>query len=280
LIEADNQIEINSLVLVPFLNKKVEAIVVELKASSPHASKKILKKLSQGAIVTNSQLLLAQKISQEFFSDYSSAIFSFLPKFNRKDLLSIGSNKRVPKQRQINKPLILNADREYRLNYYIQNINKQKQNLIVFPKIEDIIEFEKTIKKIDPSIRILKWHSGVPPKTKSQVWNSTIGSEPSVILTTRHGLFLPFKNLASICIDDPTNFAFFEDQSPRYNVLAASKIVSKEYNSELIIGDSIPNPESFAWIKSKKTRSIDRPLNIEIKSTVEFEKIFSDSIFT
>lgn len=280
IISDKKNLEINSLVLVPFLNKKVEAIVVGFKPFSAHAKKEVIKKLSKGPIITSSQLTIAQKISWEFFSDYSSAIFSFLPKFNKKDLSTIGSKAKISKSKQIQKPLILNADREFRMNYYIQKINKQKQNLILLPKIEDIIELEKLIKKIDPSIRILKWHSGISPKTKAEAWNSIINSAPSVVIATRHGLFLPFKDLDSICIDDPTNFAYFEDQSPRYNALAASKIVSKEYNCELIMGDSIPSPETFAWIKSGKAKSMDRLSSVEIKSTVEFEKIFSDEQFT
>lgn len=267
------------LVEVPFRNKKVEAIVLEIQDSSPFAKKEILRALSLGPIITKSQLNIAKRISDEFLSDLPSAIFSFLPKLNKKDLKKIGSSSDPNSGQKVKKPIILTGDYEFRQDYYIQSISKARQNLFIFPEIGDLEKAKFKFLKLDPSLKIELWHSQISPAKKASIWNRLLNKENLIIISSRHGLFLPFINLDLVIIDDPSNFAYFEDQSPRYNAAAAARIVSTEYRSQLIIGDSLPSLESYAWIKSQKAVEVKRQNPIEVKETYELEKIFSDEEF-
>jgi primosomal protein N' len=279
IFDPELKIEINSLVLVPFLNKKVEAIVVGIKSSSSFAKKNLIKKISAGPIVTDKQLKISKLIAEEFFSDFSSCLFSFLPKLNKRDLVSLGGVAKISVSTKKRKPIMLTADSELRQNYYFQKIDKTKQNLIILPEIKDIANFKLLAKRLDPSIDISIWHSGIGSGKKAAVLKKLLAKEPTTIVSTRHGIFLPYTDLDLVIVDDPANFAYFEDQSPRYNAMRASKIVSQVYNAELIYGDSILSPETFAWIKSEKAIHVKINSNLKIKSTVAFSKIFSDENF-
>jgi len=268
-----------SLVEVPFMQKKVEAVVVDLVNSSVFAKRPVSRKLSMGPVITSAQHDIAGLIAKEFFSSMPSAIFSFLPELNKKDLKILGKKSSPRKLKKTQKPIILTADFEFRLNYYFGKLNKEKQNLIVLPKIEDLIQAEKILKKLDPSIKTLLWHSQLNSKQKAVAWQELITGKPAVVFATRHGLFLPFVKLNSISIDDPGNFAYFEDQEPKYNAQVASKIVSSVYGCPLIFGDSLPSLEAYAWIKSGKAIQIKQQNKLKIIRTLDLSNIFSDENF-
>jgi len=251
LIPEDMQLEKLCLVEVPFLNKKREAVVLEIRQSSRYAKKNIIRKLSYGAVFTSQQLLLAKKIAYEFLSDPSSALFSFLPTLNKSDLKKIGSLKRRSIH-QKRKPLVVISDWDYRVSYYLQSINKSQQNLIILPKISLIKKFSKQITTLDPSQKVYIWHSAISSREKSLIWQKLLSGENLTIVATRHGLFLPFTNLVLTIIDQPDDFSYFEDQAPRYNAKAAAKLANSIYLGQLIFGDTLISPEIYAWTSSGK----------------------------
>jgi len=268
-----------TLVEVPFSNKKVEAIVTELKTDSPYANKSIARILSKGPILTKTQFEIGKQISYEFFSFLPSAIFSFFPVLNKKDLQEIGSALSPRLRKKIQKPLLVNGDLEQRENFYLQKIDKASQNLIILPKIADLERMERKIKRINPSLKVQLWHSQIPARKKALLWQKIISAEPILVLSTRHGLFLPFIDLSTLILDDPSNFAYFEDQSPRYNAEAAARIVGKAYHANLIFGDNLPTLQGYAWLKSGKAELVSLKNSLEINTIGSLESVYGDDSF-
>jgi len=274
------KIQIYQLAEVPFGNKKIEAIVLEIKNFSKFASKEILRTLSGGSIITKKQLNIAQKIAFEFFSDISSAIFSFLPRLNKKDLSKISSQNSPKIRHRKTGVLIFSGELSLRLNFYIEKLNSSSQNLLIFPDANLLQHIKERILKINPLVKIEIWHSQISKKKKAKIWQDLISGESITIISTRHGLFLPFTDLELIALDDPNSFGYYEDQMPRYNALIAAKIVAKEYSCQLIYGDSLPSLETYAWARKKKATWINQQGKISIVLTAQFHNIFSNPDFS
>ena len=271
-------IEPLTLVEVPFLRKKVPAVVLRTKPSSTFAKKEISRRLSLGPVFTKKQLELSQLLANEFLSDQSSALFSFLPKLNIRDLKNMNAQT-ITRKSTKSKRIFIEAIFSERLQYYIQSIDKDKQNLIVYPEVEQAEIALKQIKKLDPSLKTFIWHSAISSKDKSLIWQALLNQDNCVIVSTRHGLFLPFTQIQNIFLDQPTSFGYFEDQDPRYNAYQASKLLQKIYNCNLYFGDSSPSAEIFAQVKNKKIEYISFKSQLKINNAPQLSLIFSSANF-
>ncbi len=276
--ESFSNLKTLDLVEVPFLRKKVQAVVLEIKQSSKYATKEIVRVLSSGPIFTHEQLALADAIAYEFLSDLPQTLFSFLPILNKGDLKKISSPGKASFQRS-QETYFIEGPKTDRLQYFIQTIDPRKQNLLLFPEVEAINEAKSKIKKLNPSIDVFIWHSSLSSKDKMIVWNKVSSGSNCLIISSRHGLFLPFRNLANIFIDRPSAFGYFEDQDPRYNAYKATRISSKIYKSNLLIGDSSPSSEVFVFIKQNKIKRIKLNSKIEIHRVPALKNIFSSNLF-
>jgi primosomal protein N' len=264
LIDPELSLNLLSLVEVPFGRSKTIGIVVGIVNSSPKATKSVIRKLTNNPILTKDQMTIAKLIAEEFVSSLSSTIFSFLPDLNIKDLKKVAPSTQ-PKKRLKSRYLFVAGSFWERLNYYISLDSHDSQSLIVIPEIAQIQKAQRIYNKISDK-KTFVWHSKVTSNEKLKILNLLLTGENITIFSTRHGLFLPFTKLENIFIDQPTNYAQFEDQEPYYNAYKSSRIVAKIYRSNLAIGDSMPDLVSFAAIKNKKLELVElsNKLNIQI----------------
>ena len=75
------------------------------------------------------------------------------------------------------------------------------QGLILLPEIGLTTQFEKKFIEFfnfKPAI----WHSGITKKNKKIIWQGIIRGKISVVIGARSSLFLPFKKLGSIIVDE------------------------------------------------------------------------------
>lgn len=265
LIEQDQIIEPLSLVEVPFRQKKLPAIVISLIKNSPLATKKINRRISPYPILTSAQLSLAKSISQSFASNLTEAIFAFVPTLNIKDYRLLKQHVKVNKPNKRISEFIQGSLWE-RINYYIAKDNLIGQSLVIFPEIEIINNASEIFNKLSNK-KIFLWHSKISSDQKRKILNLLATRQDITVISTRHGLFLPFTNLKNIFIDQPTNFAYFEDQEPYYNAYHLARLLTKEYNNNLYVGDSIPDPLSYVAIKQGKLRFIEIKNNLDISIT-------------
>ena len=95
-------------------------------------------------------------------------------------------------------------------------LNKGFQGLILLPEIGLTSQFEKKFIeffKFKPAI----WHSGITKKNKKIMWNGIIRGKISVVIGARSSLFLPFKNLGLIIVDEEHDQSYKQDEGVIYN---------------------------------------------------------------
>ena len=130
-------------------------------------------------------------------------------------------------------------------------LNKGFQGLILLPEIGLTSQFEKKFIeffKFKPAI----WHSGITKKNKKIMWNGIIRGKISVVIGARSSLFLPFKNLGLIIVDEEHDQSYKQDEGVIYNArdMAISRASFEKIPINLIT--SVPSLETYENIRKKK----------------------------
>ena len=136
-------------------------------------------------------------------------------------------------------------------NLIKNKIKQNKQALILLPEIGLTGEFEK--KFLDffgfkPAI----WHSSVTPKNKKIIWNGLSNGNIKAIIGARSSLFLPFKNLGIVIVDEEHDQSFKQDEGVAYNArdMAISRASYENIPVNLI--SAVPSIETYNNIKKGK----------------------------
>jgi len=130
-------------------------------------------------------------------------------------------------------------------------INKGFQGLIMLPEIGLTKQFEEKFKEFfgfNPAI----WHSGITKKNKKTIWNGVSTGKIKVVIGARSSLFLPFKNLGTIIVDEEHDQSYKQDEGIIYNArdMAISRASFENIPINLIT--AVPSIETFDNIKKGK----------------------------
>ena len=130
-------------------------------------------------------------------------------------------------------------------------LERSKQCLILLPEIGLISQFEKKFTEFfgfNPAV----WHSGITPRKRKIIWSGVVNNKLKVVIGARSSLFLPFKNLGLIVVDEEHDQSFKQDEGVIYN--ARDMAISRAYfeNFPINLVTSIPSLETFNNIKKGK----------------------------
>jgi len=130
-------------------------------------------------------------------------------------------------------------------------INKNFQGLILLPEIGLTSQFEKKFIEffgIVPAV----WHSGISKKKKEIIWSGVANGEIKVVIGARSSLFLPFKKLGLIIVDEEHDQSYKQDEGVTYNArdMAISRASFENIPINLIT--AVPSIETFENVKKGK----------------------------
>ena len=130
-------------------------------------------------------------------------------------------------------------------------IEKGFQSLILLPEIGLTSQFEQKFSEyfgFNPAI----WHSGISKKKKEIIWSGISCGEIKVVIGARSSLFLPFKKLGIIIVDEEHDQSFKQDEGVTYNArdMAISRASFENIPVNLIT--AVPSIETFENIKTGK----------------------------
>ncbi len=130
-------------------------------------------------------------------------------------------------------------------------ITKGFQGLIMLPEIGLTNQFEQKFFDyfgFKPAI----WHSGISKKRKELIWSGVSNGEIKIIIGARSSLFLPFKKLAMIIVDEEHDQSYKQDEGVNYNArnMAISRASFENIPINLIT--AVPSIETFDNIKKGK----------------------------
>ena len=132
-----------------------------------------------------------------------------------------------------------------------ENISKGRQSLVLLPEIFLTNQFNKRFEDyfgFKPAI----WHSKITKKNKRIIWKNIINGEIKLVVGARSSLFLPFKNLGLIVVDEEHDSSYKQDEGIRYNARDMAISRASIENIPILLSTSIPSLETFNNVKNKK----------------------------
>ncbi len=277
---SDLKLNVGDYVIVPFGKTEVTGVVwdeFEKNSNKNFTIKKILRKINVPSLKKNTIKFL------NWFSEYN-----MIPKGMALKLILLSGNaiEMIPseKYRQFKikvkkNKIVLSKDQKSclkKMNIYNQKfrvhvlqgttgsgktmvyfealkdiINKGFQGLILLPEIGLTGQFQKKFVEFfgfKPAV----WHSGITKKNKEIIWSGIVNNKIKVVIGARSSLFLPFKKLGIIIVDEEHDQSYKQDEGVIYNArdMAISRALFENIPINLIT--AIPSIETYENIKKGK----------------------------
>ncbi len=130
-------------------------------------------------------------------------------------------------------------------------LDQGKQCLILLPEIGLTGEFEKKFKNFF-GFEAAIWHSKITPKMKKIIWSGLALGEIKVVIGARSSLFLPFKNLGLITVDEEHDQSYKQDEGVIYNARDMAIARASSENIPINLVTAVPSIETYANVKNEK----------------------------
>lgn len=97
------------------------------------------------------------------------------------------------------------------------------------------------------------FHSGMTPVRRRQTAELLRSGAPAVILGTRSALFLPFRNLSLVIIDEEQDPSYKQTEpAPRYNGRDAAVALAGIHGARVLLGAAVPSLETLLNVRTGK----------------------------
>ncbi|MGA1932372.1 primosomal protein N' [Arcobacter sp. YIC-464] len=128
-----------------------------------------------------------------------------------------------------------------------EHLNQNRQAVLLMPEISLTPQMQKRLEKVfGNSVAI--WHSKITRKKKDEILQKLQVGEVKLIAGARSALFLPYKDLGLIVVDEEHDESYKSDSKPRLNTKDLSIYMAKKFDIQLILGSATVSASSFAKI--------------------------------
>ena len=164
-----------------------------------------------------------------------------------------------------------------------QYIQQGKQVLYMLPEIALTAQIIRRLQK-HFGTQIAIYHSKFNPNERVEIWNKIKSGETKVVLGARSSLFLPFKDLGLIIVDEEHDASFKQqDPAPRYHARDAAVYYASLFKAKVLLGSATPSIESYynctqnkygLVILKERFGNVELPVIelVDVKKTVQKDK--------
>lgn len=121
-----------------------------------------------------------------------------------------------------------------------------RQVLYLLPEIAITTQITERLAKLFGD-KLLVYHSKFSDNERVEVWNKLLhANEPMLILGVRSSLFLPFKDLGLIIVDEEHENTYKQqDPAPRYHARNAAMVLASMHGAKTLLGSATPSIDSY-----------------------------------
>ncbi len=140
---------------------------------------------------------------------------------------------------------------------YVRLIKEQlqagKQALYLLPEIALTTQLIARLRNFFKH-QVLVYHSNYNLNERLEVWEHVLlAKEPYIIIGARSAMWLPFKDLGLIIIDEEHEASFKQqDPAPRYHARDASIFLANKMGAHVLLGSATPSLETYYNVKTNK----------------------------
>ena len=128
-----------------------------------------------------------------------------------------------------------------------ETIDKGKQVLYLVPEIALTTQLVMRMEKLFGN-EIVVFHSKYSLNERLEVWNHVLkaSERAKIILGARSAVFLPFRDLGLVIIDEEHEPSFKQfDPAPRYHARDAALVLARMFDAHALLGSATPSLESY-----------------------------------
>ncbi len=119
------------------------------------------------------------------------------------------------------------------------------QALVLVPEIALTPQtLERFAQRFPNSVQV--WHSGLADRDRAKIWFDIQHDRPAVVIAARSGVFLPFRRLRLVVIDEEQETSYKQDEHPRYHARDVAIRRAQSFGATVILGSATPSAET-AW---------------------------------
>jgi primosomal protein N' (replication factor Y) len=118
-----------------------------------------------------------------------------------------------------------------------------RQSLILIPEIALTTQFiERFAKRF--GARPAEWHSGVSAAKRARIWPAAASGEAQIVVGARSALFLPFKALGLLIVDEEHDAAYKQEDGVIYHARDMAVVRGQIERAAVILASATPSIES------------------------------------
>ena len=135
---------------------------------------------------------------------------------------------------------------EVYIHLITQALEKGRQVLYMLPEIALTKQIVERLRRVFGN-RIGVYHSKFSDAERVEIWKKQLGDEPyDVILGVRSSVFLPFKNLGLIIVDEEHENSYKQQEpAPRYNARNAAMVLASFFGAKTLLGTATPSIDTY-----------------------------------
>jgi primosomal protein N' (replication factor Y) len=126
------------------------------------------------------------------------------------------------------------------------------QILFLLPEIALTGQFVNRFEAQFNCQRVAVWHSGIAESAKRTIWNAVDKGQIRFIMGARSSLFLPFRRLQLVVVDEEHDGSYKQTDKICYNARDMAIVRAKLNSCPIILGSATPSLESLFNVENKK----------------------------
>jgi primosomal protein N' (replication factor Y) len=133
-----------------------------------------------------------------------------------------------------------------------------RQALVLLPEIALSAEFLDRV-RVRFGAYPAEWHSGVTLTERRRAWRMVGEGRAQMVVGARSALFLPFRDLGLIVVDEEHDTSYKQEDGVLYNARDMAVLRASLASAQVVLASATPSLESWANAEAGKYARIDLP---------------------
>ena len=127
-----------------------------------------------------------------------------------------------------------------------QELARGRQVLYLLPEIAITTQITERLARLFGD-KLLVYHSRFSDNERVEIWNRLLKENgPCVVLGVRSSIFLPFRDLGLIIVDEEHEINYKQQEpAPRYNARNAALVLANMHGGKALLGSATPSIDSY-----------------------------------
>ncbi|QIE46731.1 primosomal protein N' [Pseudohalocynthiibacter aestuariivivens] len=145
---------------------------------------------------------------------------------------------------------------EVYLEAVAEALRQGRQALVLLPEIALSAEFLSRV-EARFGARAAEWHSGVTMTERRRIWKMVGQGGAQLVVGARSALFLPFRDLGLIVVDEEHDTSYKQEDGVMYNARDMAVLRASICGAQVILASATPSLESWSNAEAGKYTRLD-----------------------